>query len=189
MATEYGKRLRAARLYAGLKQMEAQKLTGIRQSTISTAERTGHGSSDTPVYASKYGVNALWLATGEGSMTAEETAPPEAQNAPAPTNLTAPTLGQILEALSDKLLRMPASTRHRAGLLLASLAESPEGHAEIAAMLEAASGARVTEAADTTPEIPITATSEQDRKLRATVAAKKLARTQKHIEAKRAGKS
>ncbi len=48
--------------------MEASKATGIPQSTISTAEREGHGSADTPVYAKTYGVDAIWLATGEGEM-------------------------------------------------------------------------------------------------------------------------
>lgn len=68
MATEYGARLRAARKHAGLTQVEASKKTGIPQSTISTAEREGQGSADTPVYAKAYGVDAHWLATGDGDM-------------------------------------------------------------------------------------------------------------------------
>jgi phage repressor protein C with HTH and peptisase S24 domain len=68
MATEYGQRLRSARKHAGLTQVEATKATGIPQSTISTAERAGLGSADTPVYARAYGVDAHWLATGEGEM-------------------------------------------------------------------------------------------------------------------------
>lgn len=70
MATEYGTRLKAARKHADLTQKEASDRTGIPQSTISTAERQGHGSGDTPVYARVYGVSALWLATGEGEMVA-----------------------------------------------------------------------------------------------------------------------
>jgi SOS-response transcriptional repressor LexA len=68
MATEYGSRLKKAREYAKLTQIEASKRTGIAQSTISTAERLGNGSSDTPVYAKAYGVSAHWLATGDGAM-------------------------------------------------------------------------------------------------------------------------
>lgn len=68
MATEYGTRLRAARKHAGYSQVELSKLTGIAQSTISTAEREGNGSADTPVYAKACGVDAHWLATGEGEM-------------------------------------------------------------------------------------------------------------------------
>lgn len=68
MATEYGKRLRQARKYAKLTQVQLSEKTGIPQSTISTAEREGNGSGETPVYANATGVNALWLATGEGEM-------------------------------------------------------------------------------------------------------------------------
>ena len=68
MSTDYGFRLRAARQLADLTQGELSKLTGIPQSTISTAERLGNGSSETPVYAKACGVDAHWLATGEGEM-------------------------------------------------------------------------------------------------------------------------
>lgn len=49
-------------------QVDASKASGIPQSTISTSERESNGSSDTPVYAKLYGVDAHWLATGEGEM-------------------------------------------------------------------------------------------------------------------------
>lgn len=66
MATEYGSRLREARKDAKLTQEGLSKKTGIPQSTISTAERDGNGSAETPVYAQACGVNALWLAKGLG---------------------------------------------------------------------------------------------------------------------------
>lgn len=66
MATEYGRRLKQARTEAGLTQKELSSRTGIAQSTISTAEREGHGSADTPIYALACGVTALWLANGDG---------------------------------------------------------------------------------------------------------------------------
>ena len=68
MTTDYGSRLRAARKLAGFTQNDLSKATGIPQSTISTAERLGNGSSDSPVYARACGVDALWLATGKGDM-------------------------------------------------------------------------------------------------------------------------
>lgn len=74
MATEYGKRLRQARIDAGLTQEAAALKTGIGQSTISTAERMGAGSAETPVYAEAYGVNALWLAKGTGEKKATHAA-------------------------------------------------------------------------------------------------------------------
>lgn len=76
MPNEYGIRLRAARKHAGLTQVELGKRTGIAQSTISTAEREGAGSADTPVYAKACGVDAHWLATGEGEMLAGSAARP-----------------------------------------------------------------------------------------------------------------
>ena len=68
MTTEYGKRLRAARKHANLTQMKLSELTGIPQSSISTAERESKGSADTPVFAKACGIDAHWLATGEGEM-------------------------------------------------------------------------------------------------------------------------
>lgn len=73
MATEYGTRLRAARKFAGLTQQELSKKTGIPQSTISTAERIGSGSVETVTYAKACGVDANWLANGEGVMQRAKT--------------------------------------------------------------------------------------------------------------------
>ncbi len=72
MATEYGKRLKAARLRAGMTQVKASVLSGIPQSSISTSERESHGSADTPVFAKLYGVDSHWLATGEGEMLPQQ---------------------------------------------------------------------------------------------------------------------
>lgn len=69
MATEFGLRLREARKGAKLTQEDLSKRTGISQSTISTAERSGASSTDTATYAAACGVSALWLATGEGEKT------------------------------------------------------------------------------------------------------------------------
>lgn len=73
MATEYGDRLKKARSYAGLTQVGLSEKTGIPQTTISTAERLGNSSGDTPVYAKACGVSSHWLATGEGEMLAVDT--------------------------------------------------------------------------------------------------------------------
>ena len=68
MATDYGSRLRAARKHADLTQVQLSNITGIPQSTISTAERLGHGSTETVIYAKACGVDVHWLATGQGTM-------------------------------------------------------------------------------------------------------------------------
>ena len=100
MATDYGKRLRQARKHAGLTQMQLVKKTGIPQSTISTAERKGKGSSETPVYARACGVDPYWLATGRESMETK-------QATVASENM--PTLAATLEDLS--VYHMNASAR------------------------------------------------------------------------------
>lgn len=99
MATEYGMRLRAARKHANLTQVKLSELTGIAQSTISTAEREGNGSSDTPVYAKECGVDAHWLATGKGEML-PSAAP--AMPAPMPAH-GGPALEQALEVVAQSL--------------------------------------------------------------------------------------
>jgi len=81
MATEYGNRLRQARKHAGLNQVQLAKQTGLAQSTISSAERLGNGSTDNAVYAKACGVSAHWLETGEGEMLP----------ATATVNITAPS--------------------------------------------------------------------------------------------------
>lgn len=97
MATEYGLRLRAARKHAKMTQIEASKASGIPQSTISTSERESHGSSETPVYAKLYGVDAHWLATGEGEMVPT----PTAREVPSVTALPALGLRGIAGALTE----------------------------------------------------------------------------------------
>lgn len=72
MATEYGNRLRTARKLRGLTQVELSKVTGIAQSTISTAEREGTKSLETTTYATVLKVRPEWLAGGEGDMELPE---------------------------------------------------------------------------------------------------------------------
>lgn len=142
MATEYGSRLKTARKHAGLTQVALSKKTGIPQSTISTAEREGNGSGETPVYAQACGVDALWLATGEGEMIPvflKQNQPLALDNqAQAATNNIVPSLAQSIQALSQHLVDMDVTTRRRAGRLLADLADEPHTHAQITDMLEAA---------------------------------------------------
>lgn len=68
MATEYGKRLKLAMAHARLSQKELVLKSGRPQSTVASAINRGSGSADTPLFASVCGVNAVWLATGEGPM-------------------------------------------------------------------------------------------------------------------------
>ncbi|QDC04722.1 helix-turn-helix transcriptional regulator [Pseudomonas sp. SWI7] len=66
----YSQRLKAARKHAKLTQAELSKAVGITQTSISDLE-TGKSASSTfgASIARICGVSALWLETGEGSMT------------------------------------------------------------------------------------------------------------------------
>lgn len=90
MATEYGIRLRTARKHAKLTQTKLSEITGIPQSTISTAENLGHGSAETTVYAMACGVNAHWLATGEGEMLQPEAIDVQSRWVDEPLTIQAP---------------------------------------------------------------------------------------------------
>lgn len=68
MTTEYGKRLKEARKFAGLTQSMLAKKTGTALSTLASAEAEGSGSSETPKWADACGVSALWLSSGIGPM-------------------------------------------------------------------------------------------------------------------------
>ena len=68
MATDFGKRLAAAREHAKLTQEALARKVGMAQSTLAAAETKGAGSRKTTQLAAACGVNANWLASGEGPM-------------------------------------------------------------------------------------------------------------------------
>ena len=68
MGTEFGKRVRTARKNAGLSQAALARAVGVSQGTVSEMETLAHSSTVTAQVAVACGVNANWLATGEGEM-------------------------------------------------------------------------------------------------------------------------
>lgn len=64
--SEFGARLHSARLAAGVSQGELAEAAGTTQSNIAELEKTGQGSAAVTKMARKIGVDAHWLATGEG---------------------------------------------------------------------------------------------------------------------------
>lgn len=68
MATEFGDRLKKAREHKGLNPSQAAPLVGMKQPSLHYLESTGQGSKYVHKFAEVYGVNARWLATGEGEM-------------------------------------------------------------------------------------------------------------------------
>lgn len=85
-ASPFGERLRMAREFKGRTQTQAAIATGLKQPTICAAEKDGMGSKHLLHYASAYGVDPRWLATGEGSMVSSATSGSE-------PSLLAPTIG------------------------------------------------------------------------------------------------
>lgn len=132
MATEYGNRLKAARKHAGFTQERLRDITGVPQSTISSAERDGHGSAETPVYAKACGVSAMWLATGEGEMIAEpmrELTIEEMAKVSGGSGITTSHIG------TAKVIRqeaMTTDTERRLTRLMAVLFQIPESRREAA---------------------------------------------------------
>jgi DNA-binding XRE family transcriptional regulator len=65
--TPFGRRMRQARVDAGLTQVVAAQKAGISQSTLSDIETAANGSSYTPVLAALYHADAHYLATGRAA--------------------------------------------------------------------------------------------------------------------------
>lgn len=125
MATEYGSRLKQSRKHAGFTQVELSKKTGIPQSTISTAEREGYGSGETPVYAQACGVNALWLANGTGEMLENTSNSLTAPVQQAPVAINNAAINTALETLCSALEQVDPAMRDALSGTLASLVKSP----------------------------------------------------------------
>lgn len=68
MSTDFGNRLRAAQKHAKKTQQQVAKEVGMGQGTLSELMKIGTGSAFTTQIAKACGVDAHWLATGEGEM-------------------------------------------------------------------------------------------------------------------------
>ena len=68
MATDFGARVARSRKHAGLTQKQLAPMVGMSQSNLSELEAVAFESGKTAQIARQCGVNAYWLATGEGSM-------------------------------------------------------------------------------------------------------------------------
>lgn len=69
--TEFGKRVRQARKHAKLSQVALAEAVGMAQGSLSELENEGESSTFTVQIAKRCGVNAVWLATGEGEMLSQ----------------------------------------------------------------------------------------------------------------------
>lgn len=66
--SDFGDRIKRARKFAKLPQVKLCKMVGMSQGSLSELENTGMSSTFTVQIARACGVDAHWLATGEGEM-------------------------------------------------------------------------------------------------------------------------
>lgn len=137
MATEYGTRLREARKSAGLTQTQLSEKTGIPQSTISTAERSGNSSAESVNYADACGVSLRWLANGDGSMrpATQTITPPPIDN----QNISfeaAVSIGQAMQAIAAAMQSTDDISKATAKAVMLALIDDPSRAPELAIRLE-----------------------------------------------------
>ena len=128
--SEYGTRLVMARKHAGLTQHAVAKAVGMSQSAYAGAETTGQGSTYTSQLAAVCGVNAEWLATGDGDMLGSDAL--SAQQTPAEPD----RIRGALRILADSLRSADRTTRTAVAPLLSLLASEPDQTENVVDMLE-----------------------------------------------------
>jgi DNA-binding XRE family transcriptional regulator len=120
--TEFGQRVVDARTHAKMTQQTLASAVGMSQGTLAETERIAMASTFTAQIAWCTGVNAYWLATGNGSMVS---ASPHVSE-PVPRYGTVHP-AQAINVLARALQAMPTPDRETAATLLAGLARNPEG--------------------------------------------------------------
>lgn len=115
--TEFGSRVIQARKHAKLTQHGLSAATGIKQSTIAEMEVSGQSSLMTPQIAKACGVDAYWLATGEGAMLIKDEVAETSE---------AERIQSSLDTLAKVLITTDEDTRIAVGELLSAMATAPE---------------------------------------------------------------
>jgi len=133
MSTDFGKRLKLARDHAGLSQEVLVAKVGIAQSTLATAEATGHGSRFTAQLAHYCGVDAYWLATGEGDMIRYGVAPESTAKVVA---LEQPTPWHLLQRMADLMAHVPQESRNELADTMAAWVRSGGNSRHMTALLD-----------------------------------------------------
>lgn len=123
--TEFGARLNAARLHAGMTQPQLAKAVGMSQSTLAEAEYTAQSSSYAMKLARVTGVRLEWLVEGQGFML-----PAQATDALAPSEVVYPNIeaegfAAALRLVGRSISRLPPRARRTVAGLLADWAENP----------------------------------------------------------------
>lgn len=110
-----GSRLCYVRELRGLNQEELAKLAGVTQAAVSNLEnRDSKSSSATPQLARALGIDAYWLATGEGAMDLGETLSPDEQRLMDDYRSADPAAKESL-ALTARAFASSCEIKNRAG--------------------------------------------------------------------------
>jgi transcriptional regulator with XRE-family HTH domain len=147
MVTEFGKRLRQAREYAKLTQEEAVEKTGISQSTITTAETKGKGSTYTAQFADEYGVSAILIAIGKGEMVIKAEVREPVNAAQTITITVPPEFAQMCKDICKMLATLPDDLIVRNEVMteiikvISKARESPRGEQDVLKLPESKSNA------------------------------------------------
>lgn len=132
--TEFGSRVIQARKHAKLTQHGLSAATGIKQSTIAEMEVSGQSSLMTPQIAKACGVDAYWLATGDGSMLERQAESDEKDEEGRLADALAVLVETLQRADKDKLIAVrgwlsamasdPANAKNKSELILKLLVTS-----------------------------------------------------------------
>lgn len=131
MNTEFGKRLKMAREFAGLTQKQLSDIAGIAQSTLSSAEKSKKPSGNSLLFARICNVNADWLAYGEGDMTVNKAIAVAEEGPNYLTSSKSDRVEGLITKLIIELVDIPTQTRETIALLLSEAIKNPSKLADI----------------------------------------------------------
>lgn len=120
--TEFGLRVLRARKWASMTQKELATAIGCGQTNIVEAEHRADASTLTVSIARVTGVDADWLATGQGEMCINVVDAPPMPQLALPHS---PEPADLVRAFAKMLLPLNASKRKAIGSLLQSLSDDP----------------------------------------------------------------
>lgn len=146
MATDFGRRVAAARRHKKLTQKQLAPQVGMSQSNLSELETVAHGSSKTAQIAQICGVNPYWLATGEGEMLAPTVVVTATGTAHGLARVVGegravvtrpPDLAEALPVVLDVLMAQPPARWASLRAQLDQLMQHPEMRDDVLAELQA----------------------------------------------------
>jgi transcriptional regulator with XRE-family HTH domain len=123
--SEFGQRVLDARKHAKMTQDSLARAVGMSQGTLAETEKQASSSTFIAQIAWATGVNAYWLATGEGAMLPPDQTAIDADQRKQIDGHAA--MRMAISVLGTLLLDMDSESRKLAGHLMAEMASNPDG--------------------------------------------------------------